>query len=111
MGLYRYLGEQGAARAKAPRWEHTWCVSGLARLPVLVKGSKQERKVSKVSGATLGPCGHRLTLAFSLSVRESPWMLLSKGMNKDRSGYRRRKGARRNRKMSEQASTHPGRRC
>ena len=80
-------------------------------MPVLLKGSKQERKVSKVSGATLGPCGHRLTLAFPLSVRESPWMVLSKGTNKDRSSYRGRKGARRNRKMREQASTRPGERC
>lgn len=76
-------------------------------MPVLLKGSKQERKVRKVSGATLGPCGHRMTLAFPLSL----WMVLSKGVNKDRSGYRGRKEARRNRKMGEQTSTHPGKRC
>ena len=78
---------------------------------MFLKDSRHVRKVSKVIGTILGPCGHRLTLTFPLSVRESPWMVLSKEINKNHSGYRRRKGTRTHRKISEQASAHPRKRC
>ena len=108
---HTYLGEQRTPRAKALRWVHAQCVWGLARRPVLLKDSRHVRKVSKVIGTILGPCGHRLTLTFPLSVRESPWMVLSKEINKNHSGCRRRKRRRTDRKISEQASAHPGKRC
>lgn len=77
----------------------------------VLKDSRHVRKVSKVIGTILGPCGQRLTLTFPLSVRESPWMVLSKEINKSPSGYRGRKGTRKDGKVSEEASAHPGKRC
>ena len=76
---------------------------------MILKDSSHVRKVSKVIGTIPGPCGHRLTLTFPPSIRESPWM--SKEINKNHSGYRRRRGTRTDRKISEQASAHPRKRC
>lgn len=45
----------------------------------------------------LWPFGHRDDFDVYYDFRESPWVVLSKVVNKDYSGYGRRNGARRNR--------------
>lgn len=48
-------------------------------------------------GTDCGPVVIGMTLTLTLSVRESPWIVLNKGVNKDYSGYKGKNGARRNR--------------
>ena len=75
----------------------------------VLKDSRHVRKVSEVIGTILGPCGQWLTLTFPLSVRESPWMVLSKEINESPSGYRGRTGTRTDGKVSEELLHTPRR--
>lgn len=67
---------------------------------MLLEWGRQAGEVREVWEARFWPCAHMAKLSFPLSVKERAQMGSSKGVNKDHSGYRGRKGARRNRKIS-----------
>lgn len=66
----------------------------------VAEGVGKQGRLEKSGRPDSGPAVTWVTVTFSLSGRENPWMVLSKGVNKDHCGYRGKKGTRTNRKIS-----------